>query len=91
MLLKHENNRIYSVDTEGHVLAEITFPKVAENVVNINHTFVDESLRGRGIADSLMKAAVSQIHEQNKHAVASCSYARQWFEDHPEYNDILRR
>ena len=57
-----ERERIYKMDDQGHLLAEITFPEVREGVFNIDHTFVDESLRGQGVAGQLMEAAVSQIH-----------------------------
>lgn len=42
-------NRIAYVQ-EGQLLAEATFPEFAPGVVNIDHTFVDEALRGQGVA-----------------------------------------
>ena len=39
-----ETNRIYLNEESGKLLAEITFPEVTDHIVNINHTFVDESL-----------------------------------------------
>ena len=40
-------NRIALLDGGGRAIAEITFPDIDEDTVDINHTFVDESLRGR--------------------------------------------
>ena len=45
-------NRIAYVQ-EGQLLAEATFPEFAPGVVNIDHTFVDEALRGQGVAAQL--------------------------------------
>ena len=41
-----EQNKIFLNDNNNHMIAAVTFPKIQENVVNIDHTFVDESLRG---------------------------------------------
>ena len=62
---------------------EVTFPP-------INHTFVDSSLRGMGMAGKLMEAAARQIRKEGKKAVLSCSYAIKWFDSHEEYKDILK-
>ncbi len=89
MQLTHEKYRIYARSAEGKVLAEVTFPLVSSGVVNINHTFVDDALRGQGIADELLRAVVAQLHEQNLHARASCPYAKAWFDRHPEQEELL--
>lgn len=90
MLLKYEKNRIYANDDNNHVIAEVTFPFISDSVVNIDHTFVDSSLRGRGIADSLLNAATAHICEQGFKAVATCPYAVKWFEAHPEHKNVLK-
>ena len=50
MTWKIEEDRLYALDVDGTLLAETTFPAAGNGVVDINHTFVDESLRGQGIA-----------------------------------------
>ena len=50
MDFKHNENQIALYSETGDLLAEITFPYVNENTVDVNHTFVDTSLRGQGIA-----------------------------------------
>lgn len=85
-----EENRIYFNDENGKLLAEITFPFLSESAVNINHTFVDDSLRGQGIASKLVQAAADEIRKRNLKAHVSCSYAVKWFEKHTEYNDIIK-
>ena len=83
-----EPGRIYAVDSAGTLLAEVTFPTI-DAVAVINHTFVDSSLRGKGVADQLLTAAVMQIRAQGHKARPTCSYAVQWFEKHPEHSDLL--
>ena len=49
MEFQYEKERIFACDEAGKVIAEITFP-VSQGVADINHTFVDGSLRGQGVA-----------------------------------------
>ncbi|MFT8888508.1 MAG: GNAT family N-acetyltransferase [Ethanoligenens sp.] len=88
MQLQSEENRVFVADGMEKVVAEVTFPAVGEGLVDINHTFVDESLRGQGVAGQMMQAVADQLRQQGKKAVLSCSYAVKWFEKHPEYADI---
>lgn len=73
------------------MIAAVTFPNVKDHVVNIDHTYVDSSLRGQGIAGKLMEETVSQLRENDTKAILSCSYAVKWFEEHPEHSDVLAK
>lgn len=84
MLLKQARFRVYGTDPSGRLLAEMTFPMTAPGVFCIDHTFVDASLRGQGVGDELMRAALAQIREHGGTVVATCSYAKAWLERHPE-------
>jgi predicted GNAT family acetyltransferase len=89
MEYKKDTNWIYATDDAGNVIAEVTFPNIREGVVAINHTFVDDSLRGRGVAGELVLEAYETIKAAGKKAVLICPYAVKWFAEHPEYNDIV--
>lgn len=89
MEFKTEKNRIYWEETPGLVLAEVTFPDCGENAVVIDHTFVDPSLRGQGVAGKLLAAAAEQLRREGKRARPACSYATKWFAEHPEAADLL--
>lgn len=90
MEFKHEESRIFLNNEEGKTIAEVTFPETSDNTVNINHTFVDGSLRGQGVADKLLSELAQELKSKNKKAIATCSYAVGWFEKHPEYEDLLK-
>lgn len=83
-----EKERILLNDSNDQLLAEITFPLINGKYV-INHTFVDPSLRGLGIASKLVEAAYHKIKAEKQYATATCSYAIKWFKTHPEKQDIL--
>lgn len=78
-LFHYEENRIYILDAYDQEVAEITFIEKA-NACSINHTFVDASLRGLGIAKVLMEAIIAYIKSKNKHVEATCSYAVHYLE-----------
>ncbi len=87
----HDSNKIYLNNENNQMIAVVTFPKAEEGIVNIDHTYVDGSLRGQGIAGKLMEEAVAHLRENNLKAKLSCSYAVKWFEEHPECSDLVVR
>ena len=84
-----EPNRIRLADTRGQTIAEVLFPEEQDGIVNITHTFVDDSLRGQGVAGQLMEAVAARLRREGKKARLTCSYAVRWFPKHPEFHDVL--
>ena len=89
MDFKYSDNKIWLEDDNGKEIAIIDFPEVEEGIVIINHTEVDPSLQGQGIASKITKAAAEYLRETNRKAELSCSYAIKWFNKHEEYEDVL--
>ena len=89
MVFIKEENRIYANDEEGRLIAEVTFPALGQGVVDINRTFVDDSLRGQGVAAQLMESCYDMLKEDGRKAVPTCSYAVKWYGERPEKNDIV--
>ncbi|KRO18057.1 GNAT family N-acetyltransferase [Lacticaseibacillus saniviri] len=87
-----EPGRFYLENPEHQLLAEITFQSIADDTAySIDHTFVDESLRGQGIAAQLVDAVVQKARAEHKMIQPLCTYAVHSFETHPEYADIWRK
>lgn len=80
-----DSDRIYTIDSSGKVIAEVTFP-VKDGIATIDHTFVDPSLRGQGVAGKLVRLAADKILADGYKIAATCSYADSWFKRHPEYH-----
>lgn len=76
-----EQDRIYMEDAQGRLVAEITFPETSPGVYTIDHTFVDDSLRGQGIASKLVHSAVDEIRHRGGEVQATCSYAAKWLSE----------
>lgn len=90
MNFTYKPDQIALYHSDDNLIAQVTFPAVDQNTVDINHTFVDDSLRGQGVAGQLMEAVAKQLRSQEKKAILTCSYAIKWFEKHPEYNDLIK-
>lgn len=57
--------------------------------MSIVHTGVPGEVGGRGIAATLTEAAVAAARSEGWKIAPLCSYARVWFERHPEHADLL--
>jgi predicted GNAT family acetyltransferase len=64
---------------------------VAGSRVIIDHTSVDDSLRGKGIGGKLVQAAVEWARKDNAKLMPLCPYARSVFDKAPEYADVLAK
>ena len=74
-----ESNRIICLDN-GQQVGEVTFPETETGVFDINHTFVDPSMQGKGIAAQLVSRAITEILSRGGEVRASCLYARKYIE-----------
>jgi predicted GNAT family acetyltransferase len=83
-----ENHIAYEED--GKELARVTFPDDG-GVVVIDRTFVDDSLRGRGVAGQLMERAADTLRKTNRKARLTCGYAVKWFAQHADAADVLEK
>ncbi|WP_268802368.1 GNAT family N-acetyltransferase [uncultured Megasphaera sp.] len=87
----YSEDKIWLTDEKGITIAEIDFPKNGDGERTITHTFVDDSLRGQGVAGKLVRAAVEQIRGAGEKTKVTCSYAAAWLQRHREYDDLLIR
>ncbi|WP_423190079.1 GNAT family N-acetyltransferase [Alkalibacterium sp. f15] len=80
-------NRFYK-EENGELLAEITYvPK--EAVVEVDHVFVDPTLRGQGVAEKLVERVVEEMEKEGKKIIPVCPYVVTLFDRKPEkYNHI---
>ena len=69
-------------------LAEITFVYTGDELAIIDHTVVDESLKGQGIAKQLVAKVVERMRSENRKIIPLCPFAKAIFDKTPEYQDI---
>lgn len=56
-----------------------------EGKLVIMHTFVPESLRGKGLADMLAHHILEFVKSGNLKAIVYCPFVRSYVKRHPEY------
>lgn len=82
-----ETNRFYHNDERGKLLAEITWEE-RDNVLYVNHTFTDPSLRGQGIAALLVDQVAQYAREEGYKVMPVCSYVVNKFDNDSQYADL---
>ncbi|MEO8573691.1 MAG: GNAT family N-acetyltransferase [Pyrinomonadaceae bacterium] len=85
---EHGRKGAFYIDENGEWIAELTYI-INNNTMTIDHTEVDEKLRGEGVAEDLVKAAVEYARESGFKVNPACPYARKVIEKTPELQDVL--
>ena len=55
------------------------------------HTFVPSELRGRGIAEKLVRFALDAARRRQRKVVPACSYVDVFIRRHAEFQDLLAK
>jgi predicted GNAT family acetyltransferase len=84
-----EGRGAFVIDAGGKRLALQSYRRVDANHVVIDHTQVDDSLRGRGVARRLLDASVAWARTTGTRMAATCPYAKAQFEKDPSIRDVL--
>ncbi len=90
-VIKKGKNQFYIGENIENILAQITFIPTGESKIIIDHTYVSDSLSGRGIALQLVKKVVEYARKEDKKIIPHCPYAKKVMMESDEYKDILIR
>ena len=63
--------------------------RLRDGVYALVHVDADPALRGTGAASRFMEALAQHARDNGLKLAPYCSYARAWFQRHPEAGDIL--
>ncbi len=74
--------------TAGDAEAELTYT-LRDDVMIVTHTFTPPAMRGHGVAERLMRAAVIYARAAGLKLRPLCSYAAAWLQRRPEEQDLL--
>ena len=73
------HNKFYVNDAQGNQVAEIVF---------IEHTDVDPSLKGQGVGKQLVAKVVEKMRQEQRKIIPLCPFAKHEFDNTREYDDI---
>ena len=85
----HGSKGRYVLRGPGGTEAEMTFTKIGEHQIIIDHTEVSETLRGQGVARRLVEAAVGWARESRVKVIPLCPFAKAVFDREPSFHDVL--
>ena len=83
------NKGSWYVERDGERVAEMTYSKAGESRIIIDHTEVDESLKGQGVGKALVESAVEWARVSGVKILPLCPFAKAMIERHPEWQDVL--
>ena len=88
---QHQGHRgAFVVLRDGARLAEMTYTVAGSRVI-IDHTQVDDALRGTGTGARLVAAAVEWARAEQVTLMPLCPFARSVFAKTPAYADVLAK
>ena len=76
----------YEVVVDGH-LSVCEYELEGGRMV-FTHTLVPPELRGRGLAEKLVRAALADARASGRKVEPQCSYVAKFIERHAEYQDL---
>lgn len=93
MLFQHlddgQQGEFFAVNEDVQRIAEISYVWRSEHQIVANHTWVDDSLRGQGIARQLLDVLVAFAREKNLKIIATCSYVDVMFKRDITLADVV--
>jgi predicted GNAT family acetyltransferase len=70
------------------VVAFLSYRHEAARVL-LEHTYVPDELRGRGVAGALVRAALEEARQQGWRIVPRCSFVADFIQRNPEFADLV--
>ena len=81
--------RFKLLGSDGQQLGQMTFSRARDDLVIIDHTEIDDSLRGKGGGLRLFNGMVDWARNTGTKIMSTCPFANSMFERHPESRDVL--
>ena len=81
------SNGRFELDRDGQV-AYLEY-NLAGKVLQLIHTEVPETLRGKGMASALAESALQWAREHQVKVDVICPYVAAYLKKHPEFSDLI--
>jgi predicted GNAT family acetyltransferase len=90
MPIQHDTeNQEFTVTRDGHD-GELAYSRPAEGIIDFTHTYVDEALRGQGVAEELARTALAFARDNKFKVKTSCKFMAGFVQKHhAEYAALL--
>lgn len=81
--------RFFILSKDGVSKAEMTYSKAGSDRIIIDHTEVDDSLRGQGAGKQMVFSAVNYARSKALKIIPLCPFVKSVFDRNPELHDVL--
>jgi len=89
MEVKHDKlNQRFVLEVEGQEV--YTAYSIDDNVMELYTTYTPPNLRGRGLAEKVVRAALEFAKENKYKVIPSCSYVSVFIQRHNEYSELIK-
>jgi predicted GNAT family acetyltransferase len=90
ILHKEDNNKgLFYIEQDGEQLAEMVY-HISHNQMVIEHTEVNESLRGQNVGFQLVENGVEYAREKHLKIVPFCHFAKKVIQRTEAFQDVLQ-
>ena len=92
MTVQHKegkNRGVFFVEEEDEILAQLAYALSSDNTMIIEHTEVDDELRGNNIGYQLVHKTVDYARMHGMKVSPVCPFAKAVFDKKPEFRDVL--
>ncbi|MBL7774629.1 MAG: N-acetyltransferase [Saprospiraceae bacterium] len=79
----------FFIEANGERLAAMAFTMAGEHRMIIDHTEVDERLRGKGAGRQMLNRLVEYVREHQIRVIPLCPFAKSVFEKDASIRDVL--
>ena len=72
--------------------AELAYSLPEKGIIDFQHTYVPDELRGKGVGEELVKAGFTYAKENNLKVIATCRFVSSYVKRHAaEYDSLLAK
>ena len=88
---KQEGSKgMFFIQGEENTVAEMTYSNAIPDQMVIQHTWVDEKLRGKNVGYELVESAVEYARQHSLTITPQCSFAKSVFDKNPAFTDVIQ-
>ncbi|WP_028980689.1 GNAT family N-acetyltransferase [Sporocytophaga myxococcoides] len=85
----HEGGGMFFIRIGDKILAKLEYSLKSEHLMTIDHTEVDESLKGEGIGHLLVEKAISFARSNKMKVIPYCPFAKAIIDKTTEFQDVI--
>lgn len=79
----------FTAEAEGRTAGKMTYSKAGSRKIIIDHTEIDEDMKGTGLGKKLVEYGVTWARKNKIVILPLCPFAKSMIERNPEWQDVI--